>query len=100
MPPETVTVHSMDDLKKVLGTDDIVIVDRYDALGIPRPDPETVCLGQCEGTGYVPICKGEAEEPWRTLWLQAELKEPSKDDWHFVKCPVCNGTGKRPEVKA
>lgn len=29
--------------------------DRYQALGIPYPEPETVCEGQCEGTGHVPV---------------------------------------------
>jgi len=27
-----------------------IYVDRYTALGIPYPDPATVCHGQCEGT--------------------------------------------------
>lgn len=34
----------------------IEFADRYSAMGIPRPDPETVCQGPCEGTGYVPVC--------------------------------------------
>lgn len=29
--------------------------DRYTALGIPRPDPATICPGACEGTGWVPV---------------------------------------------
>lgn len=80
-------------------------VDRYMALGIPYPEPETVCKGQCEGTGFVPIqggslrgelrCEGNSEEPWRSLWLEAEKKNPSDDGWHFVKCPDCGGTGKK-----
>jgi hypothetical protein len=69
---------------------------RYDALGIPFPDPDTVCIGECEGTGYVPVEEHEREEPWRTLWLEAEQVEPADDGWHFVKCPACKGTGKRP----
>ena len=82
----------------------IIATDRYQALGIPYPDVETVCQGQCEGTGYVPIFgnnKGilkipaDMEEPWRSLWLTAEVKKPSKDGWHFVVCPDCMGTGKR-----
>jgi len=67
--------------------------DRYQALGIPYPKCE--CNGQCEGTGFVPVTKDDTEEPFRTLWLEAEAKEPSDDGWHFVKCPDCNGTGKR-----
>ena len=63
--------------------------DRYQALGIPYPDPETMCKGQCEGTGWVPVSPDEREEPWRTLWLSAEQKTHSVDGWHFVPCPEC-----------
>jgi len=75
--------------------DRIEIVDRYTALGIPHPDPETCCDGQCEGTGVVPVSKDDMEEPWQSLWLKAEAKRPANDGWHFVKCPDCHGTGKR-----
>jgi hypothetical protein len=75
---------------------EIEFTDRYQALGIPYPDPETVCLGQCEGTGFVPVKADDEEECFRELWRQAEIKSPSDDGWHFVKCPDCNGTGKRP----
>lgn len=98
--------------------------DRYDALGIPYPDPNTICQGDCEGTGYVPLSidslgfTGEEitamgfdfnpgylrlaeEEPpeklevYRNLWLAAEEKSPADDGWHFVECPDCHGTGVR-----
>lgn len=69
--------------------------DRYQALGIPYPEEETMCLGQCEGTGRVPVAKDDMEEPFHRLWIEAEAKNPSDDGWHFVKCPDCNGTGKR-----
>jgi hypothetical protein len=69
--------------------------DRYEALGIPDPDPETMCDDQCEGTGMVPVGRGDLQEPWRSLWLEAEAKESSADGWHFVRCPSCGGTGKR-----
>ena len=78
-----------------MSKDKIIFTDRYQALGIPYPNLETMCLGQCEGTGLVPIFKDETEEPFRTLWLQAEKENPSDDGYHFVKCPDCNGTGKR-----
>jgi len=68
--------------------------DRYQALGIPYPDPETVCEGQCEGTGWVPIQRDDLGEPWRTLWLKAEKENPTGVT-HFVQCPDCNGTGKK-----
>ena len=70
--------------------------DRYQALGIPYPDVETMCKGQCEGTGFVPISKDDTTEPWRTLWLEAEKKKPADAiGFHFVECPDCNGTGKK-----
>ena len=82
----------------------IEITDRYQALGSPYPDVETMCEGQCEGTGYVPLfgnnkgdlrIPGDEEEPWRSLWLEAEARKSSKDGWHFVVCPDCDGTGKK-----
>jgi hypothetical protein len=33
----------------------IKFTDRYQALGIPYPDPKTVCKGHCEGTGMYPL---------------------------------------------
>ena len=74
---------------------DFEFTDRYKALGIAYPESETMCLGQCEGMGWVPIAKDDMEEPWHSLWLEAEKKAPADDGWHFVKCPDCNGTGKR-----
>ena len=74
---------------------DIEFTDRYKALGIPYPDRNTMCDGQCEGTGIVPVASDNMEEPWRTLWLEAEEQSgPSDDGYHFVKCPDCEGTGK------
>lgn len=66
--------------------------DRYDGK---YPNPKTVCDGQCEGMGCVPIFKDDTREPWKTLWLEAEKKEHADDGWHFVKCPDCGGTGKK-----
>ncbi len=85
----------------------IEFTDRYQALGIPQPDSKTMCKGQCEATGWVPIgCPpsllplgsnkaaaiDDDEEPWRSLWIAADAKKPSKDGWHFVPCPDCGGT--------
>ena len=84
---------------------------RYEALGIPLPDPATICQGHCEGTGVFPVymSKGDTRPKTPTstlgedetdpdliaLWEDAEEREPQSDGWHFVQCPDCNGTGKR-----
>ncbi len=82
--------------------------DRYQALGIPYPDPKTMCDGQCEGTGYVPhkparLYKDNECRPiddpsdaiFDKLWEEAEKVKPTDDGYHFVKCPDCKGTGKK-----
>lgn len=77
------------------GASEFEFTDRYKALGIPYPDPATMCQGQCEGTGYVPIPKDDPDPLWQKLWQAAEAKSPSDDGWHFVVCPDCDGSGKR-----
>jgi hypothetical protein len=72
---------------------EIVFTDRYGDG--PRPDPETMCKGQCEGTGFVPISEDETEPKWKALSDEAHAKphpEPC-DGTHFVRCPDCGGTG-------
>ena len=90
----------------------IEVTDRYAATGYP--DPETVCLGQCEGTGRVPVyvSRGdyrigpwtrpddETDEALRALWFAADEKDRSEDGWHFVECPECDGTGKLTKAKS
>jgi hypothetical protein len=94
---------------------DVQFTDRYEALGIPRPSTLTCCTGSCEGTGHVPVfidtsaaatkrgasgCRPVDEEldpRLRELWQQAEATHPTDDGWHFVRCPDCEGTGKRPD---
>jgi len=100
----------------------MVFTDRYLALGIPYPDPETVCKGRCEGTGVYPVKAdrdgqgaGDDEAAWLALhrrecsllgklrrFAQYILTNPRWafrswrcDGWHFVTCPDCSGTGKR-----
>ena len=34
---------------------EIEFTDRYPALGIPYPDPETMCKGECDGVGWFPL---------------------------------------------
>lgn len=87
-----------------------VFTDRYQALGIPYPDPDTMCHGDCEGVGFFPVYLkggdrhageeghlsiiGEEENPRViALWHEAEAKSPADDGWHFVKCPDCDGSG-------
>jgi hypothetical protein len=87
--------------------------DRYTALGITPPPPSKVCRGQCEGTGWVPVylAKGDrrfviGQPDWLVSddetdpelverWEQAEAERRADDGWHFVKCPTCDGTGRR-----
>lgn len=69
--------------------------DRYQALGIPYPNPDTVCQGQCEGTGLVPIHKDEDDPVFKALWIEADKVATTDDGWHFVKCPDCHGRGKK-----
>ncbi len=66
--------------------------DRYKALGIPYPDPKTMCDGHCEGTGWYP--ENDKNNP---LWQKAHAKPHKEkcDGWHFIKCPKCKGTGKK-----
>lgn len=66
--------------------------DRYQALGIPYPNPKTICEGQCEGVGFYPT-KDQTEPEW--IESHAQDHEEPCDGWHFVKCRDCNGTGKR-----
>lgn len=71
--------------------------DRYQALGMPYPDPHTMCRGQCEGIGVVPVHRSETDSEFLRLW-QADHDgkgDHDCDGWHFVTCPDCHGTGKR-----
>ena len=70
----------------------ITVSDRY---GGNYPDVETMCKGQCEGMGLVPIHRNDIRPKWRRIWIVEEKIKPSPDGWHFVKCPTCGGTGKK-----
>ena len=73
----------------------ITVFDRYSILGKP---PKDYCKGPCEGTGVVPVnkdVKKRSKELYKR-WLAAEKKlGPTEDGYHFVKCPVCEGTKRR-----
>jgi len=79
-------------------SNEIEFADRYSAVGMPYPDVATICQGQCEGMGCVPIGANETEPRFKALWEEAHAKEHSEpcDGVHFVVCPDCHGTGKRP----
>jgi hypothetical protein len=75
---------------------DLESSDRYQALGLPYPDPSTMCQGDCEGTGVVPVLSTDPR--YRELWAEAQARQPTKDSWHFVTCLDCHGTGLRAEA--
>lgn len=73
-------------------------VSRYGGSEATLPDHETMCRGRCEGTGWVPVHRddpNDKEGNWHDLWLEAEKKAPTDDQYHFVKCPACKGSGKK-----
>ena len=51
------------------GEDPQNFTDRYQALGIPYPDQKTMCKGQCEGTGWVPV-RGEINDVDGLLYME------------------------------
>ena len=84
---------------------EIEFTDRYKATGKPYPDPKTMCGGKCEGMGIYPqkvselnraCC--EAKNGRLTIIGQKEKDgTPCKeDDYVFVQCPDCFGTGIKP----
>jgi hypothetical protein len=81
-------------------TNEIEFTDRYQALGIPYPDPATMCAGQCEGIGRYPVRLDDTEnsEGERRRWHEEEVKSPTNDGVHFILCPTCDGSGKRPAI--
>lgn len=84
---------------------DYEFTDRYEALGVPYPDPQTMCKGQCDGLGFYPQGLNDPgiSDAERVLW-QAAHDAPNAhegdggkcDGWHFIQCAECGGSGKRP----
>ena len=75
-------------------------VDRYGDSSAPRPDPDTVCNGQCEGMGVYPVknaISGVADHDQREIDRIIAESGPSPDGWYFVRCSTCGGSGKRNE---
>ena len=70
----------------------IEFVDRYDGN---YPNLKTVCKGYCEGMGIVPIQEDETDKVFKALWNEADKKKHADDGCHFVRCPECNGAGKK-----
>lgn len=78
--------------------------DRYKATGTPYPNPETMCEGNCEGMGVYPERKDELNKAaveakgGRLTIIGQKEKDgtPCKEDnYVFVQCPDCNGTGRK-----
>lgn len=78
-------------------------VDRYSATGTPYPDPETMCLGPCEGMGVVPVVLqpvGEVRpapesDPALVAAFLAAVEAGAKPDelgYVMVTCPTCKGS--------
>lgn len=81
-------------MARTAGKGSVVIHDRYSAMGTPRPDPKTVCLGPCEGMGVVPLTLAGAKRyGLEVAWWDAAASDT--DEYQFLKCPICKGTGKR-----
>jgi hypothetical protein len=86
----------------------VILVDRYSAIGMEAPDQKTMCKGECEGTGYIPVFNPECQNKGScypsdatplepiilALWQAAEAENQCDDGWHFIECPDCNGKGK------
>ncbi len=75
---------------------EIEFTDRYKATGTPYPDPEKMCLGQCDGMGYypqyIPGPDDTNEEHKRWNALHAKPHKEECDGYHFIVCPDCEGT--------
>jgi len=67
----------------------IEFVDRYSALGVPYPDPETMCPGECEGLGVYP--EPRIKNADGTIPVEGQ-------EWEFVTCETCGGTGRRKDA--
>ena len=85
---------------------------RYGGGAEALPDPKTMCGGDCEGTGYVPVnfrepspgqayfvYSDEDDRLYHDPWDAAEAADPSEDGYHFLPCPQCGGTGKKPATE-
>jgi hypothetical protein len=80
-----------------MADEEIEATDRYQALGIPYPDPDTMRPGQCEGIGRYPLHRDDATATQyeREQWELEEAANPAADGVHFIVCGECQGTGKR-----
>ena len=86
--------EALEEMRKTMQND---ATNRYEALGMPEPDPATMCPDECEGTGWLPV---KADDPdYAADWAEAEAKAPTDDGWHFVHCHTCGGTGKRLDAR-
>lgn len=81
-----------------MSTTNLEFTDRYAALGIATSDVKTMCDGDCEGTGMVPIREDDPDRhnAYKEAWDKAEAENPNAPDdkWHLVLCKDCGGSGK------
>lgn len=88
-----------------------LLLEYADRYPVPPPSPNTVCTGQCEGMGWIPVYLGEGDDdrsvygPDETdpeliaAWYAADVVSKTDDGWHFVKCPECGGTGVKGRIR-
>ncbi len=78
-------------------------IEFTDGYGGNYPDPKIAC-SQCEGMGLYPTQKAYLNteaclSPTGRLIVIGQKEEDGtpceEDEWVFVQCPHCNGTGKR-----
>jgi 2'-5' RNA ligase len=109
--PRTTPMSEMDCIQELLSwleDSGHEVVTRYGTGSAALPDRATMCRGDCEGTGVVPInfkepapgtgyfvYSDEDEKLYHDPWERAQAESPAADGWQFLTCPDCGGTGKR-----
>jgi hypothetical protein len=73
--------------------------DRYAALGMAWPNPATVCLGQCEGTGVYPMGREIPQRPGQLVpagpreYSTSEVEAWEKE--HTASCLSIRGRARK-----
>jgi hypothetical protein len=77
------------------GSDAVDGVTDFDDLLARLEKLKTICDGPCEGRGFFPCKRDHDNLEYRALWEAAQREAPADDlGYHFLTCPVCQGTGK------